>query len=69
MYNEQNCLQFDALSFLSFVPVLTEYAEALYKMRLVLVKEKGSNITSSLELPGHFRMNIAGDMFAHNSFK
>ena len=69
MYNEQNYLQFDALSFLSFVPVTTERAEALYKMRLVLANEKGSNITSSLELPGHFRMDIVSDMFAHNSFK
>ena len=68
MYNEQNCLQFDALSFLSFVPVMTEHAKALYKMRLVLVNEKGSNI-ASLELPGHFGTNIVGDMFAANSFK
>ena len=42
MYNEQNCLQFDALSFLSFTPVMTEHAKALYKLRLVLVKAKGS---------------------------
>ena len=46
MYNEQNCLQFDALSFLSFVPVMTGHAKALYKLRLVLVNAKGSNITS-----------------------
>ena len=47
MYNEQNCLQFDALSFLSFVPVMTEHAKALYKLRLVLVNAKGSNTVVS----------------------
>ena len=46
MYNGQNCLQFDAVSFLSFLPVMTEHAKALYKLRLVLVNAKGSNITS-----------------------
>ena len=68
MYNEQNCLQFDAQFFVSFVPVTTEHAKALYKLRLVLVNVKGSNITS-LELPGHCRLNIIGDMLAANSFK
>ena len=68
MYNEQNCLQFDALSFLSFVPVTTEHAKALYKLRLVLLNAKGSNI-ASLESPGHCRVNAVGDMFAANSFK
>ena len=67
MYNEQNCLQFDALSFLSFVPVTTEHAKALYKLRLVLVNAKGSNITS-LELPRHREITV-GEMFATNSFK
>ena len=60
---EQNCKQFDALSFLSFVPVTTEHAKALYKLRLVLVNAKGGNITS-LELPEHCHANIVGDMLA-----
>ena len=47
MYNEQNCSQFDALSFLGFVPVTTEHAKALYKLRLVLVNAKGSNTVVS----------------------
>ena len=68
MYNEQNCLQFDAQFIVSFVPVTAEHAKALYKLRLVLVNVKGSNITS-LELPGRCRPNIIGDMFAANSFK
>ena len=68
MYNEQNCIQSDARSFVSFVPVTTGYAKALYKLRLVLVNAKGSNI-ASLELPGCYRANIVSDMFAANSFK
>ena len=68
MYMEQKCLQFDALSFLSFVPVTAEHAKVLYKLRFVLVNAKGNNITS-LELPGCCRANIIGDMFAANNFK
>ena len=58
----------DAQSFLSFLPVTTEHANALYKLRLVLVNAKGSNITSP-ELTGRCRANTVSDMFATNSFK
>ena len=54
------CLQFDALSFLSFIPVTKEHAKAFYKLRLVFVTSKGTNITS-LEFPGRYCLNIVGD--------
>ena len=69
MYNEQNCLQIDALSFLSFVPVTTEHAKVLYKLRFIVdLNAKGTN-TTPLELPGRCRAYIVGDTFAANSFK
>ena len=64
MYNEQNCYNLILYPF----SVMTEHAKALYKLRLVLVNAKGSNITS-LELPGHCCTNSVGDMFATSSFK
>ena len=44
-YYKQNdfCLQFNALFFLSFI---LEHAKALYKLWLVLINSKGSDITS-----------------------
>ena len=68
MYSEQNCLEFDALFFLSFIPVMTWHAKTLYKLRLVLVTAKVSNITS-LEFPRCCRTNIVCDMSATKSFK
>ena len=61
-------MQFDVLSFLSFVLVTTEHAKVLYKLRLVLVNSKGTNITS-LELPGCCHANIIRTCLPPTAFK
>ena len=59
-YYKQNdfCLQFNALFFLSFI---LEHAKALYKLWLVLINSKGSDIILPLEITKICHKNIVTD--------